>query len=225
MERYDSPTLLDLPKALEKFAYGILNPVKDRLIAKMGQYPGVSSYQLLKERKEIKQVKDIPRNGVPKLKDPTRPYLENDKLVRHFLSDKFGTLQIVVDPTAIRLSFPESRACSKEEFYRTLDSHVDLVEAQYQEERGNASVIGADRLRHASILAAHTPAYEGKKMLCLATNQEDRVIYIKRFRALCQRCEEVLQLWRQGYINEPYPPGMFPPAQPRMANMMPGIAL
>ena len=221
VERYDSPTLLDMAKALEKFSYGLLNPVKDRLVESMAKYPGVSSYQLLKERKELKRVKNIPRNGVPRLKDPTKPYLENAKLVRLFESDKFSELSIVVDPTAMRLSFEGSRECSKEEFYQTLATHVEAVENGYQQERGNAPVLGAHKLHHASMLATHTPPHGGKKMICLGSDREARSQFIKKFKAVCQRCREVLARWRLGFITEPFPPGMFPPALPRMANMLP----
>lgn len=225
VERYDSPTLLDLPKALEKFAYGLLNPVKDRLEETMAKYPGVSSYQLLRERKEVKRVKDIPRNGVLRLKDPTRPYLENDKLVRHLQSERFGDLDITLDPTAIRLCFEESRGCSTEEFYQTLGEYVDAAEVKYQKDRGDAPVLGAHRLRHASIVASHTPPQGGKKMICLGSDKEDRARFVARFKAVCRKCKEVLARWRQGYINEPFPPGMFPPSLPRMANIVPALAL
>lgn len=225
VERYDSPTVLDLSKALEKFAYGLLNPVKDCLVNAMADYPGVSSYQLLKERKEFKRVKDIPRNGVLRLKDPTRPYLENDKLVRHFHSDRFKEIQIAVDPTALRLCFEESQGYSKEQFYQTLEEYVDVAEVKYQKDRGDAPVLGVERLRRASILAPHTPPQGGRKTICLASNKDDRIRFIQRFKAVCRQCREVLTRWRQGYINEPFPPGMFPPSLPRMANMLPALAL
>ncbi|NDC39498.1 MAG: hypothetical protein EBZ48_15910 [Proteobacteria bacterium] len=191
----------------------------------MGRYTGVSSYQLLKERKELKRVRDIPRNGVPKLKDPTRPYLENDKLVRLFTSEKFSEVSIAVDPAAMRLSFRESAGYSREEFYQILNQHVDLVEENYQEKRGDAPVLGAEKLRHASMLAPHTPPHEGKKMICLGSHKEDRAAFIDRFKAVCRSCREVLDRWRQGYIHEPFPPGMFAPALPRIANMTPLLSL
>jgi hypothetical protein len=224
-ERYDSPPVLDLAKALQKFAYGLLNPVKDRLEAEMLKYPGVSSYQLLRERKETKLVRDIPRSKVPKLKDPRRPYRENHRMVEYFGSDEFEEIEIHVDPTAMRLCFEKSRQATKEEFYDTLCDYIDLAEAGLRKERGSAPVLGAKRLQQASILATHTPPSNGRRMICLGSNGEERAAFIRRFRALHQRCREVLERWRLGYTWEPFPPGMFPPSQPRMANVVPSFVL
>ena len=76
-ERFDSPIVLDLDKALQIFAYCSLNPVKDGLVNSMSEYPGVASYSHLLERRNFIPAKSIPRSKVPSLKDPHRPQREN----------------------------------------------------------------------------------------------------------------------------------------------------
>ncbi len=86
-ERFDSPAVLDIDKALELFAYCSLNPVKDGLVGSMREYPGVASYPFLMKGQDSIPAKSIPRDRVTPLADPTNPQRENKNLSHYFTSD------------------------------------------------------------------------------------------------------------------------------------------
>ena len=77
-EGYDSPTILDSTKVLQQIAYVLLNPVKDRLVSDMDEYPGFSSYSMMKENKIVFKTDRIFRDSIHKLKEPRKPWLEED---------------------------------------------------------------------------------------------------------------------------------------------------
>lgn len=220
-DRFDSPIILDYPKLLEKFAYVMLNPVKDGLVRSIDDYPGLCSYKYLQDGINDVPVKLVPKSAVLPLKDPTQPFKENASQVEYFSSDKFKGGVLKFEPEVLREIFPEIEHLSPAELRQFLLSHVKSAEAAFQEERGKSSVIGTYRLTRASILKPHTPPRTGARMICLSTCRELRKGFITQFRELCRRCREVFERWKLGYLDEPFPPGMFAPALPRRANLLP----
>ena len=82
-EDYDSPTVLDENKALDMFTYLLLNPVKDNLTDSMDDYPGVSSWALMKSGKYKRKCRAIARDGIPRLKNPERPCQEERQVLAY----------------------------------------------------------------------------------------------------------------------------------------------
>lgn len=221
-ERFDSPIVLDLDKALQIFAYCSLNPVKDGLVNSMSEYPGVASYSHLLERRNFIPAKSIPRSKVPSLKDPHRPQRENNRLTEHFSSDAFKDAGIALYPEELRVAYPSSRGMAVEEFRATLIHTLQKYEEAYRTERStNAAPMGATRLVSGSLLSPRNPPTKGRKMVCLSTIKELRQSFISSFKRLKNLCREVFEQWRKGDTLVPYPPGMFAPQVPRRANFLP----
>jgi REP element-mobilizing transposase RayT len=220
-ERFDSPAVLDLDKALECFAYCSLNPVKDGLVNSMSEYPGVASYNyLIKEQSHI-PAKAIPRDKVPSLMDPHRPQRENLKLSEYFSSDKFEEMPITLSPDELRLAFPSSRTTSPEDFRKRILDTLAAYESLYIKQRSNKRPMGVAKLTSGSLLVERRPPSKGRKMICLSTNKELRQNFIASFKRLRELCRAVFKSWQQGKTHIPYPPGMFPPHLPRIANFVP----
>jgi hypothetical protein len=47
-----------------------------------------------------------------------------------------------------------------------------------------------------------------------------RVQFIKFFRALMETARAIRKRWHLGDITVPYPPGLFPPSMPKLANAL-----
>ena len=220
-ERFDSPAVLDIDKALELFAYCSLNPVKDGLVSSMADYPGVASYQHLVKGLNYIPAKSIPKNKVPSLRDPTKPQRENKILSKHFSSEKFEDLSIIVSPEELRLAFSASKNSSADDFRARLLETLEKSEAIFISDRAGKTTIGVTKLVSGSLLASHKPPIKGKKSICLSTYKELRKSYISAFKRLKAECRELFEKWRLGYTSIPYPPGMFAPHPPRISNFIP----
>lgn len=219
-ERFDSPAVLDIDKALELFAYCSLNPLKDGLVSSMREYPGVSSYPSLMKGESSIHAKSIPRDKVPPLVDPTNPQGENGHLTKYFSSDEFEDLSITLSPEELRLAFPSTKGCAPEQFRQTLQQTIARYEQIYLADQGGAPPLGVHKLISGSLLAPRNPPIKGKKMICLSCREELRQAFILSFRRIKALCRETFRMWRAGYLV-PYPAGMFAPHSPRIANFIP----
>lgn len=219
-ERFDSPAVLDIDKALELFAYCSLNPVKDGLVASMQEYPGVSSYPSLIAGNNSIPAKSIPRNKVTPLADPTNPQKETKRLSHYFSSDEFHDLAITLAPEDLRLAFPSTKKLSLEQFRQTLLETIKKYEQIYNAECAGSPPLGVSKLLSSSLLTPRKPPIKGKKMICLSCCRELRQAFIVSFKRLRFLCREAYKKWRTG-LAVPYPPGMFAPHLPRLSNFIP----
>jgi REP element-mobilizing transposase RayT len=220
-KRFDSPMVLDFEKALELFSYTLLNPVKDGLVDSMTEYPGVSSYQALIHGQNELVVKSIPRSAVKKLADPTRPLQEDRSLSQYFASGEFADIKLQFEPEALRLAYAETRDLSVEQFREKLIESLQAMEAELRREQIGRRPLGACSLISASMLTRHEPPISGRRMICVSSIPESRRIFIPGYRHLDHQCAEVFNQWKQGNISVPFPPGMFAPGMPRLANILP----
>ena len=222
-ERFDNPILLDYQKALDIFSYVTLNPVKDGLVDSIAEYPGVSSYPYLRDGVSEVSVKLIPKGSVGPLKDPSQPFKEDDGLVEFYGSDQFISATVKLEPESLRAAFPELDRMNDAQLRQVLLSRLESDEIAFRDQRGSSVTIGPHRLTRGSILAPHTPPNNGRKMICLSNFAELRKEFISQFRVVCRQCKEVYERWKLGYANIPFPPGMFAPPFPRLANMIPAM--
>lgn len=223
-ERFDSPAVLDIDKALELFAYCSLNPVKDGLVSSMQEYPGVSSYLPLIRGENLIPAKSIPRDKVFPLADPANPQPENRSLSEYLSSDDFEDLSITLAPEELRLAFPSTKDSTPEQFRDTLLQTLAEYEQIYLADQGGAPPLGVERLLSGSLLAPRDPPIRGKKMICLSCCKKLRQAFISSFKLIKALCRETFRKWRAGHMV-PYPSGMFAPHFPRMSNFIPQTSL
>jgi hypothetical protein len=108
-----------------------------------------------------------------------------------------------------------------DDFRRKLIETLETAETHYRQSQDNRRPLGAKALVNASILVPHTPPKRGKKMLCVSSSPNMRKRFIGTFRRLCERCRQVFIEWKCGNFSVPFPPGMFAPHFPRLANSLP----
>ena len=115
---------------------------------------------------------------------------------------------------------------SDTELLNDIESTVRMREKLALEERmkNNVHILGAHNLKLQSMLREYTPKKHGKRMICLASDKNLRVEYITFFKEIVARANEVYAKWKIGDFSLEYPPGLFPPAHPRCANLLPQYA-
>ena len=86
--------------------------------------------------------------------------------------------------------------------------------------REKKTVIGRQRLQEQKIDIYYRPDRKGRKMWCLADKRSIRVEYINMLKELRKSAREVLALWILGDRTAEYPPGLYPPSFPKLANVI-----
>jgi hypothetical protein len=168
-------------------------------------------------------VKLIPKGSVVPLKDPSQPFKEDAGLVEFYDSDQFKSATVKLEPESLRAAFPELDRMNDSQLRQVLLSRLESDEIAFRDQRGSSVTIGPHRLTRGSILAPHTPPNNGRKMICLSNFAELRKEFISQFRVVCRQCKEVYERWKLGHANIPFPPGMFAPPFPRLANIIPAM--
>ena len=65
----------------------------------------------------------------------------------------------------------------------------------------------------------YMPKRTGKKMWCLCDDPVLRAAYINWAKSIKKQARAVYERWKQGDFSVSYPPGVFPPAVPKLSNM------
>jgi REP element-mobilizing transposase RayT len=222
-EDYDSPTVLDENKALEMFEYLILNPVKDNLTDSMDDYPGVSSWKLMKHGRNKRRCRAIARNKIPKLKNPERPWNEEQEVSEFLKENNRKILTFELSPFSWKQCFADTRDLTDAEVRKLIFDRIEERAQQYLADKREKRLPKPrpERLKFQSILRNYVPQTFGKRMICLSSVREMRKRFINFYRGLCEHASDVLALWRKGCWHVPFPTGLFPPSLPRRANICP----
>ena len=220
---YDAPTILDLEKFLDMYGYCLLNPVKDKLIDSMDHYPGVSAWNMLKTKTWKRKCMRIYRNKIPRLKDPTKPWKENAKVITELKDRNKKSLYFRLNLYSWKKCFEETKHLSDVQAHALLLSAIDnFIESLPSTNTNNCK---PELLEKQSMLRPYVPTKFGKKMICLASSKEIRIPFIEFAKSLFHQAREVTKAWRRGDFSLPFPPGLFPPPLLRTANILPAVAL
>ena len=224
-ENYDSPTILDADKALEKFEYLLLNPVKDNLADSLDEYPGASSWSMMKSGQSKRRCRAIARNKIPQLKSPEHPCREESEVLDYLEENNPTILTFHLSPYSWKQCFEETRSLNDNEVRKLILSRITERAAQYHRDKRDRRLPKPhpERLKHESIVRQYTPKTFGRKTICLSSFRHLRQRFIALYRDLCDRAVKVLAEWRSGNWHLPFTPGLFPPCLPRSSNLCPGI--
>ena len=101
---------------------------------------------------------------------------------------------------------------------------VELIEErekEYARERVllQSKVIGAERLKAEHLDLDYRSKRMGTKAWCICDDIDLRISYIAWAKNLKAKARSVYERWRLGDFSEAYPPGVFPPAVPKLSNM------
>ena len=221
-EGYDSPIVLTPTRALIAIAYLYSNPAKDNLETSIDRYPGFSSWKMFQSGDLTRQWKRLRRpQFIPITRDANnlRGYT---KLAKEILDASEEVQTFTLEPNAWMEAFGYHSPAQQEKLNEQLIARIRLLEERAEKKRGHEKrrVFGRNRLITQVFDMTYRPKRAGRRMWCLSEKRSIRVEFIRFFKALMQRARAVREMWKLGDVTVPYPPGLYPPSMPKVANSL-----
>lgn len=213
--------ILDVEKVIDRIVYFYCNPAHAELETSIERYPGVSTWKAA-------QTGGTHSEEVPWVRFPAVKKLFSHKLSRR--QDQFLTAKLLqatkekhaltVEPDAWLSCFGITDAAVIKETRELIMSKVSDKEHELDLVRTKTGkkVLGAERLRGASIAQEHVPRKKERRIFVLASDTSLRVSYIQMVKALATKCAELYQLAKAGAVHLLWPPGVFRPPLPPIAS-------
>jgi hypothetical protein len=103
-----------------------------------------------------------------------------------------------------------------------LIARIRSLEARAERRRAQEKrrVLGRERLIAQVLDLTYRPKRTGRRMWCLSEKRSVRVKFIRFFKVLMQKARAVRERWKLGDVTVPYPPGLYPPSMPKLANAL-----
>lgn len=219
---YDSPKVLTLSKAMAMIAYLYSNPAKDNLVQSIDEYPGFSTWKMFLSGEVTKRWKRLRRPQFRELPRDSHTLRGYTKEAERLLEESSEELTFTLEPNAWLEAFGVTAPVEQEKINKRLVERIRTLEerAERIRVRERKSVIGRERLLKQALDLFYRPSRKGRRMWCLSDRRSLRVEFIRAFKKLRQEARRVLSLWRTGDLSVPYPPGLYPPSMPKLANVV-----
>ena len=214
-EGFDSPVVLDQSKVIEKIIYTYANPSKARLVDKIEQYPGLSSWNALTKGSEVRKVRFIKLKTILALPSVDLSYEEQVAYLQRLnnLNKEFHTLHIT--PNAWFQSFKHTQYVSVKDANTYITNAVRLFESRYKEE---TPAMGAAKLRKQPINQDYRKNKTGRKTVCIGSIIEKRINFISWFKETSEIARATFKKLRDKNTPLTLPPGFFAPGKILHAN-------
>lgn len=219
---YDSPIVLTPRRALMAIAYLYANPAKDNLETSIDRYPGFSTWRMFQSGKLTRQWK--------RLRRPQFTYIARDannprgyaKLAEEILAASDEMQTFTLEPNAWMEAFGYHSPEQQQKINERLVARIRSLEQRAERKRvlEKKRVIGRERLLAQVLDTTYRPRRTGRRMWCLSEKRSVRMEFIRYFRELMQKARAVRERWKLGDFSVPYPPGLYPPSMPKLANML-----
>ena len=211
---YDAPIILDSDKLIAVLRYIYANPVEAGLESSADNYPGVSSWKMLKNERVFRWCEVISRDSISLITSPTRPDLVDRSQSDYFRSVSKLSLRFDLKPFAWKKCFPDTEATPDSKLRSVVVECVRARELELAEERRKqrVPVMGGGLLRARSMTVKYTPKKFERRMICLSSSKELRLVYLDFYRTLCAQAKQVYARWKAFDFSEDYPAGLIPPA-------------
>jgi REP element-mobilizing transposase RayT len=221
-DSYDSPMLLTPETVIQKIVYLYTNPTKDNLEDSIDRYPGLSSWRAFRGGKSSRECPRIRRDELFPLASTNMTLSQYQGLARRLKNKSRSSHTFRVCPDAWMEAFGIEGSEIKQ-INESIFLQVREKEAEYRELRSaeGGTVIGSTKLMLQPIDTAYTPCREGRKMWVLSTDKDLRKECITWIKSLVDEARRVYGLWKEGDFSCPFPPGLFPPSMPKLANCIP----
>ena len=226
--RFDSPALLTGKDVFRYLSYLYLNPVAAGLVPTVDEYPGISTWSMMKDERTTAEHIRLTRDQLPLL--PEDPLLLDDSEVTQLLkappegADKAPTATLTINPWGWLASFADTKDLSPAEAKARLLKDVAEGEANIQEafRTTGRSFLGAEALKQGDIRAYYIPQKHAQKMICISHDKDLRIARIQAYKRACDECKEIFtEYWSKGDLTRLWPPGFFKPSVPIYSHPLP----
>ncbi len=221
-EGYDSPIVLTPARALMAIAYLYANPAKDNLEVSIDRYPGFSSWRMFRSGNLTRQWKRLRRPQFTPITRDANNLRGYTKLAEEIIETSEELQTFTLEPNAWMESFGYYSPEEQQRLNNTLIERIRLLEERAEKKRAREKkrVIGRERLVAQVFDTSYRPKRTGRRMWCLSEKRSIRLNFIRFFKALMQKARAVLERWKLGDVTVQYPPGLYPPSMPKLANTL-----
>ena len=209
---YDSPPILTLEDAIEKFTYLYTNPAAANLETSIDKYPGLSSWEQF-----ISQEHSF---TVPWIQRPMIETLTYRRMTEKQDAHYCDQLRAAAKEQNTFVLYPNDWIeCFKIPPEKSEKYRLKVIEAVRQREQELSAkrahgVIGARLLKSQEMNAPFTPKKFSRRMWCICCDLQLRKDFIAEIKGLRAKARAVYERWKKGDFSVPFPPKMFAPRIP-----------
>ncbi len=217
-EGYDSPVILSPRRALMAIAYLYSNPAKDGLEDSIDEYPGFSTWKMFRKGVHSRSWKFISRPPYHRLTPDMHTSAGYSREASRIMRESRTAIEFTIEPDAWLEAFGIIDASEKAKWNELLIKRVRKLEERARRKRSieKKRVLGARALCSQVLTLDYQPQRTGKRTLCLSDKRSERIRFVKSLKILIREAREVYIRWHTGDYSVSYPPGLFPPALPKL---------
>ncbi len=221
-EGYDSPIVLTPIRALAAIAYLYANPAKDNLEKSIDLYPGFSSWKMFLKGNLVASWKRLRRFQFHKLRESDHCLDGYTREAHRLLTESDDRQHFILEPNAWMEAFGIHHPEEQKRVNTRLIERIRALEqrAERLRKKTGKTVLGRIRMLHERLSTTHRSQRSGRRMWCLSEKRSVRVRFISFFKQLMRKARSVRQLWLTGDMTVKYPPGLYPPSMPKLANVL-----
>lgn len=211
-DSYDSPPILTVEDAVEKFVYLYTNPSKANLETSISLYPGTSSWSMFYSREYTQYIPWIQRPMIEPLTSPSLSEEQDEVLTRNLTDASKESHLFILSPDDWMECFnlPQGEV---EKYRNRILQGIKKVESELSKTREH-KVLGARALKFQRLDEPFSPKKYSRRMWCICCEIEIRKEFIAGIKKLISKAREVYQMWKQGDFSTEYPKELFPPRVP-----------
>jgi REP element-mobilizing transposase RayT len=218
-EGFDSPVVLTPTRTMIALAYIYSNPAKDSLEDSIDKYPGLSSWQMFTENDLRKRWKHLRRPAFKKLPPEAHNLAGYTTEAQSVLATSKESHDFILEPNAWMEAFGIVDKEKQEKINNRIIERVRTLETRHRKKRAESGrkVMGAVRLRNEPLQISGLPKRKGIRTKCLSEKKRLRIDFLLFFKKLIKKARDVRERWKVGDYSIPYPLGLYPPSQPKLA--------
>lgn len=219
---YDSPRVLSLERSMSAITYLYADPAKDNLVNSIDEYPGFSTWEMYRSGRLDWSCKRLRRPMFRELPQDMHNLEGYSAESQRLYTETSEMVNFKLEPNAWIEAFGYTDTISQDRINQRLYDRVRRLEqrALRVRARNNRSVLGHHNLTHQVFDLSYNPSRRGRRSICLSDRREQRLRYESKIKQVRHEARRVYGEWRGGNKAENYPPGLYPPSMPKLANVV-----
>jgi hypothetical protein len=206
---FDDPIILTVDKVIHFIKYIYKNAANANLVSSIEQYPGNSSWQMFRTKQYEKNCIWIRREAFYKINSlHCMNERELNKLVLKLAGETPKYHNFVLEPDAWISCFDEFKDIEPDTINQKIINEILDEERHLEHPTG---VLGVSKLKTQHINKTYKPDKFGKRMICICSDINLRIRFIKYFTTISEQAKEAYKRIKYGICDVLFPPGMFMP--------------
>lgn len=208
--RFKEQTLGDGQDVIDLLIYIYTNPVRARLVSSIDEYPGVSSWKMLKSNSYSYYRKFVPVRCAYKVNGSYNSVVKYKEL----LEESTRSHEFTLNPYIWKNYFADTAELSNLEILKQIEEGVRAIEKEVKAE--NNFFIGKKSLINSKINKNYKPKKKGRTPYVICRNVRKRKEMINSYKNFVEKCKliwnSVKEKLKSGIKTIKYPSGAYMPA-------------